>query len=51
MQINIDYDKVRRYTIAGICGIVGFAITYTLLGFIAQPIQDWVDYKFEEGLK
>ncbi|MNJ90184.1 hypothetical protein D3C87_77780 [compost metagenome] len=51
MNINIDYDKVRRYTIASLCGIIGFAATYALLGLITHPIQEWIDYKFEKGLK
>ncbi|MDF2533993.1 MAG: hypothetical protein K0R18_150 [Bacillales bacterium] len=43
--MDINYEKTIRYTIAITCGLVGFAITYVILGLAIQPIQEWVDNK------
>lgn len=48
---QLNYEKITRITIAGICGIVGFAVTYVTLGWLFQPIQDWIEHKFEKGIK
>lgn len=41
------YEKVYIYTIAGICGIAGFTLTYITLGWLSQPVQEWINKKFE----
>lgn len=40
------YQKVYVYTLAGVCGIAGFAVTYVTLDWLFQPIENWIDKKF-----
>jgi len=42
-----NYEKVYVYTIAGLCGIAGFALTYVTLGYLFEPIEEWLDKKFQ----
>lgn len=46
---NIDWNKLNHYIIAsifaGLCGIFTFATLYFLLGFITEPIKNWLNEK------
>lgn len=48
--MNIDSEKILRYCVAGAFGILGFSVTYIILGFAVSPIQDWLSNKIR-GLK
>lgn len=40
--IVLNYEKAVRYTVAGCFGLIGFAITYVTLGWIIQPVEEWI---------
>jgi mannitol-specific phosphotransferase system IIBC component len=37
--------------IAVCCGLVAFAVTYYLVGFITEPLKEWIKNKALEGVR
>lgn len=47
--MKITGNDIAKTLLAGICGIVGFAVAYWALGFIFEPIEKYLDKKLEGG--
>lgn len=40
-------EKIYAYTIAGCCGVVGFILSYITLSWVLEPINEWIELKFQ----
>lgn len=43
--MKVDYEKAYIYTLAGLCGAVGFAASYFALGLLFEDLNNWLDKK------
>lgn len=39
------YEKAFVFTVAGCCGVAGFILSFVALGWILEPVQEWIDSK------
>lgn len=45
--MKFNYEKVYIYTVAGFCGVIGFAASYVILGWLFESVQEWLENKIK----